>query len=1301
MAPSEGKVRALWRARHGNTPSPLLLVVLYADGTATRAAVCGPAGSDPTVRTGLDPSQVERLAQIALDEPDRHAAIRFLADSLTQAETNLPGLRNVGMFASHELREGVPGRPDWPRLVEAGRPLLTKRGRELVEALGFEVEARGIATQVLRVREGQRRIAVAVFLERGEQADAPSARFQDASPVSHALSRADQENLDFVVLTQGPTIRIYSARRHAGVGRRGRADTFVEANLALLPDHAAGYLPLIFSASALVEDGTFEELLRHSRDFAAALGERLRDRVYDEVVPRLAQAIGQAYAKAHRRSLSDADLPHVHEMAMRVLFRLLFISYAEDKGLLPYETSGEYRRHALKTRARSFADRLNEGWLAFDEHATDLWSDVLHLFDAIDHGNTDWGVPPYNGGLFASDPERSPVGADIARLSLTNAEFGPALAALLVDRTSEDDIYGPVDFRALSVREFGTIYEGLLESSLALARTDLTIDRKGRYVPAKRNEPVRVPAGMVYLQNESGARKATGSYFTKQFAVERLLERSLDPALDDHLARIRALIKNGELADAARMFFTFRCADLAMGSGHFLVAAIDHIEARMTRLLAEHPLPNVQAELDRLRGAAKAALGDLGEGVEIETSSLLRRQIARRCIYGCDINEIAVELARLAVWIHTFVPGLPLSFLNHNLIHGNSLTGIGAIREAVELLDPESQGEEISIWKSTIDDWIADASAALARLGRIADATAAEVAEAYGAQKEAASKVEPARVLFDMLVAHRLGEVDLPDLTHRDITAHRQAKAATRVIAPLLPVHFPLRFPEVFSGEAPGFHCIVGNPPWEEATLEEPKFWTRYEPGLMSLPQADQKRRIRALQRAHPDLQRLYERELEDVERVRRALVSGPFPGMGTGDPDLYKAFLWRFWDLLRPHGAIGVVLPRSALMTKGSAEWRRTVLQGGRFDDVVLMVNRGGWVFDDAEHRYTIALVSICKGDEHGVRLQGPFHSLKEFRAGIDRSIATFSAKAFLGISEDAVFPLLPSVKAGRIFQQMLSHPRLDSDRGGWRVRPVAELHATNDKDVMDFTPSTTRGKWPVYKGASFTIWRPDTGEYYAWATPKKVCDCLQQKRLRQQRLARSAFSAFPRSWALDHKTLPCLRPRIAFRDVARATDSRTVIAALVPPSVVLANQAPYLLLTSGDERDEAYLLGVLCSLPLDWYARRLVETHLNFHILNGLPVPRPEPSDPRRRRVIEIAGRLAAVDDRYDSWAAAVGVPIGTVDDAMRDDLVSELDALAAHLYGLSADQLRVIFETFHEGWDFHARCERTLHHYQAIAS
>src|SRR5699024_5174237 len=119
----------------------------------------------------------------------------------------------------------------------------------------------------------------------------------------------------------------------------------------------------------------------------------------------------------------------------------------------------------------------------------------------------------------------------------------------------------------------------------------------------------------------------------------------------------------------------------------------------------------------------------------------------------------------------------------------------------------------------------------------------------------------------------------------------------------------------------------------------------------------------------------------------------------------------------------------------------------------------------------------------------------------------------------------------------------------------------------------------WPVYKGASFNLWEPDTGVRYGTADPAVVLAELQRKRLRQNSLARSAFSEFSREWAEDPSTLPCLRPRIVFRDIARATDSRTIIAALAPPNLVLTNKAPYLLWPMGDERDEAYLLGVLCS--------------------------------------------------------------------------------------------------------------------------
>jgi hypothetical protein len=240
----------------------------------------------------------------------------------------------------------------------------------------------------------------------------------------------------------------------------------------------------------------------------------------------------------------------------------------------------------------------------------------------------------------------------------------------------------------------------------------------------------------------------------------------------------------------------------------------------------------------------------------------------------------------------------------------------------------------------------------------------------------------------------------------------------------------------------------------------------------------------------------------------------------------------------------------------------------------------------------------------------------------------------------------------------------------------------------------------WTVYKGASFNIWQPDTGTYYAWADPKVVSDELQRRRTRGQRIARSAFSEFGREWATDPDSLPCRYPRIAFRDIARATDSRTLIACLIPGEIVLTNKAPYLLWPQGDERDEAFLLGVLSSMPLDWYARRVVEVSLNFHLFNGFPIPDPGRDHPLRRRVEEVAGRLAAVNDWYESWAKEVGVPIASVTEANKPDVLAELDAVVALLYGLDEGDLRVVYDTFHEGADYSAHCERVLAHHRGLS-
>jgi hypothetical protein len=878
------------------------------------------------------------------------------------------------------------------------------------------------------------------------------------------------------------------------------------------------------------------------------------------------------------------------------------------------------------------------------------------------------------------------------------------LTSLLADNTPEG--WGPVDFRSLGVREFGTVYEGLLENELSIAEVDLTtesVEKQAQYRPAKPKEEVVVPKGRPYLHNTSGARKATGSYFTKQFAVEHLLEYALEPALKDHLARLDKLDDRA----AADAFFDFRVADIAMGSGHFLIAAVDRIERAFSGYLAKRRLPDVFDELARLRQAAREALGPQAEEIEIEDTQLLRRQIARRCIYGVDLNRIAVELARLSLWVHTFVPGLPLSFLDHSLVVGNSLVGIATIGEASEWLR-DIVGTLFAVSEERL---LGSARVSLDRLGRLSDASAAEIERARQAFWEARKATEPAEALFDVLAAARISDEVRGDVFQHashwmeapesvvGSKGHVSARASLKAIPPF---HFPVAFPEVFLRGRPGFDVIVGNPPWEEATVEEDRFWTRYNPGFHSLTQKDQENAKRRLRRDRPDLVRLYEGEVQKAELLRNVLTSGPFAGMGTGDPDLYKAFCWRFVNLAnRASGRVGVVLPRSVWNVRGSQPFRTEVFTRGEVADLTFLLNRGGWVFDDAEHRYTISLASLCRNraaEDASLPLRGPYPSEDRYAKGILKEPLRFPVSDVLSWTDTAALPLLPTEQSGEVFLQLRKAPRLDSNLpDSWRVRPYAELHATNDKNLMKFADDRPEGYWPIFKGESFDIWNPDTGTYYAWADPEKVMKAVQRKRVNSAKLARSAFSEFSANWIRDPETLPCLRPRIAFRDVTRATDSRTVRAALLPPKVFITNKGPFFLWPRGDEKDEAYLLGVLCSLSLDWYSRRFVEISMNYHILNAFPVPRPNRDEPLWQRVVALGGRLAAHDNRYRPWARAVGVECGKLEGEDKEDMIHELDAVVAHLYGLSEDELRHIFETFHEGWDYTNRLEETLKHFR----
>ena len=1303
---SQGTARSvlvdIWKARKGRRAAPLLLIVLHPGG----ASITGATGEVPPVYEDMDVGQVERLCREALGQPDRHAALRLLSQALPSLETALPGLNNEGLLALHELEHGVPKRGDWAEAKRKARAALNRRDGDLLRVLGFRVERLDNLTSLLR--SGDRRAALAVMLHETESAEAGSDRFNSLSPISYALKKADDENLPWVILTQGNRLRLYATDVEKGVGRRGRTETYVECQPSLLADEHLSYLWLLYSAEALIRDGSLDEILDESQRFAGDLAERLRERIYDYVVPELAQGIA-AVRGIDKQSREDIGL--TYEMALTVLFRLLFIAYAEDRDLLPYRFNDAYRSRSLKEKAQELADFVAKGTpiAAGNTH----WQETALLWQAVAEGNPEWGVPAYDGGLFANEEDVSKTGAELAAITLPNECFETALRHLLVIETPEG-VPGPVDFRSLGVREFGTIYEGLLESELAVADSNLVLKSKKKnqktesvYVPAREGDTPDVSTNEIYLHNRSGARKSSGSYYTKPFAVEHLLDRALEPALTDHFVRLNSM----DDTDAAEAFFDFRVADIAMGSGHFLIGAIDRIEKRLADFLAGRNLPGVRRELEKLRTVALGELGELDKSTTIEDGQLLRRMIARRCIYGVDLNGLAVQLARLAVWIHTFVPGLPLSFLDHNLMHGNALVGVGTLDEIREKFEALS----LPMFPVDAQSLLGRAAGPLRRLANINDASLQDIVAAREALQEAREAIRSTEALCDLITAQSISEdpkvILFPfenwEKLADGIAELEAVQIAQQDLDDLNVLHFPIAFPEVFLRDRPGFDVILGNPPWEMVHVDEHEFWARNFPGLRALPQRQQEMLKTEMEASRPDLVAQLEVEQATASRLRNVLMSGSYLGMGTGRPDLYKAFCWRFWHLTAAdEGRIGVVLPRNALSAKGSEKFRHTIFDEAALVDVTMLLNRAGWVFDEAEHRYTIGLVNVAHGapEKESIYLRGPYATEAKFFEGVVKEPAAFYNRDVLDWNDSASLPLLPTEESADVFAQLRKAPRLDLDISDqWRARPLqGDMNATFQKPLMDLVnEECPDGFWPVYKGESFDLWTPDTGTYYAWADPESVLRWFQDKRLKAGRSRRdSPHAEFSPHHLRDTKTLPCFAPRIAFRDISRATDSRTVRVALVPPEVFITNKGPYFLWPRGDETDQAFLLGTLSSIPLDWYARRFVEINLNFFIINPFPIPRPDRDSVLWQRVVQLAGRLACPDERFSTWADAVGVEYGSLMDDEKEDMIHELDAVVAHLYGLSESQLIHIYETFHEGWDYQARLDGVLQHFHTWA-
>lgn len=1279
--PSRETMRALHAAYKGKSNIQLVVGAVLGN----QVWIFGP-DEKTEVTEPLELDQGCRQLQSALDEPDAIAAYTRLGQFRRSLDTtSLVGVTNSGLFASYHIRENVPKRNDWKESCEKAKPLLALRHEHLIKALGFKSEKTAGNALLLTTGTPQSK-AVAILLDETEQFDATSARHTGISPVAFGLNVAARQGVSWLFVLRKDQIRIYPAKDGVGVGQKGQVETYLEIDLAAIDSERAGLLTLIFSADALEPNGTANDLLQGSQLFASQLGSRLRERIYEHVVPQLSKSVAE-HLRDQGTNLDAEGLALAYRLTLRILFRLLFQAYAEDRGLLPAGRNEGYDANSLKTIAKRIINTSPEQF----GKAKTLWFDLVQVWDAIDEGNETWNVPAYNGGLFGTEPEVHPEGALIEKLGIQDDILGPVLQHLLLD-LSEDNVLGPVDFRSLSVREFGTIYEGLLESSLSVATENLTVDSKGSWVPATESEQSLVSSGDVYFHSASGERKATGSYFTPGNVVDHLISHSLDPALDLHLERIKKRLQEGDESAAARDFFDFRVADLAMGSGHFLVAAVDRIEAKMRTFLAEKEtqVPGINAELHRLAQAAKKALGNDESAIgEIEPAALLRRQIARRCIYGLDINPLAVELSRLAIWIHTFVPGLPMSSLDHGLVCANSLTGIGTIDEALQALQPDipieplkkDHARPVSVYENVITENLEKASKLLIEVANSDEAKKSEVKAAAEVAAKARIAAESTREIFNAAVAARLGIFDPRNIfDESSLIEISRNEAVQEAIVGLNPAHLPFLFPEVFVRQNPGFDVILGNPPWEEKVYEEIKFWTLHFPGLKAIPTEKREEIVRNFYRERPDLVEIMENEKSSTNEFRKALNAGPYPGIGTGHADLYKAFAWRFIQSLRRDGYFGVVFPRSILSSKGSKEWRINLLENFSIPMITLLKNKSGWVFAGIGEMLTVALMVVQKKQGNSIALSGPHTSLQGFLDD-GRLLFSLNNSDILQWNTEASFPALESKEDFDIFTRLKTSDALNVWENG-NFRPLqGDFNQTTDRELW---LSNESGELEVFKGESFGIWNGDKKKPFATALESSVVKLLASKRGRQATLQSSPY--FGMTLGDDStSSLPIFRARIAFRDIVRATDTRTMVTALVPPKVVLTNKAPYFVNRSGDVPREAFLLAVLSSIPLDWFAKKIVELGFNFHLINTLPIPTFESSSPLVQRAIEISCKLAWQDERYTEWTRLAGYEVTSkISSEEFITLTAELDVVMFLLYGLSLKQATYIYKNFHPSFD-----------------
>jgi hypothetical protein len=881
-------------------------------------------------------------------------------------------------------------------------------GRPLAAVLGLEIAAEQVTDTVIAADAA----TDAVLVLTGWDADLRRAR-----DITRRLRRSRR----WWIGINGRTLRIVDAA--TAYSRRG-----VDVDLDGLRDdpQAAAALGALLARSHDGTLGTLAITVADSDAHRVAVTRSLETGV-EQALVRLMNGF---HAARRGRGVRAAD--EGLDDALTVIYRILFLLFAEARGLVP-QWHPTYRRsytiESLRTAVEAGGPPVG------------LW-EALQAIARLAHRGCHAGtlrVTPFNGRLFA------PAAAPLAQT--VHLDDGTARDTLLALTTRPGTGRRErISYADLGVEQLGAVYERVLD-----------------YAP-------RSTADGITLQR-TGARKATGTFYTPRAMSEYLVRRTLAPLTD------RA---------TAEEILHLRVLDPAMGSGAFLVAACRYLADAYERALVAE-------------GTAAAA------DISPADRAGFRRSIAQRCLYGVDRNPTAVHLARLSLWLCTLAADRPLTFLDHHLLCGNSL--IGAAPADVQRQPPARHARRHAALPlfsgGDVSDRLERTIAARRELADVPDDTAAIVRHKEAVARSLASPSGPLatwRSIADAWCAAWFVDQPLPAAVWGELaavlargtsslpaaTVERQLDSLRHIAARQRFFHWELEFPEVFADDrglpaaSPGFDAVVGNPPWDVLRGEDASATTSY---------------------------------------ARR---SGCYAWQGDGHANLYHLFAERMLRLVRPGGRFGLLMPSGLASDHGSATLRQHLLEGCELDGLLAFDNRGA-IFPIHRGIKFVLATGTRGGTTAELPVRFGLHDASALDDIPDRGDAPDTVRLPLTLvrqfSGDGL--AIPEIDADRdraIVACILERvPLLGTDEG-WGVRFGRELNATDDKPHFGTTGL------PVLEGKHLAPFVVRTNATDTFIAADRAAQLLGDRRFAHPRLGYREVAASTNRLTLIAAVIPAM---------------------------------------------------------------------------------------------------------------------------------------------------------------------------------